>query len=127
MTQPKHNKEVVLGFLRLAFTEKRPADAFAEYAGENYVQHNPHAPASAEASAQYLTRFVARFPELSLDVRRVIAEDDLVCTHSLLRLTPASRGSAVADVMRVRDGRIVEHWDVVQEVPETTVSGNPMI
>ena len=41
MTQPKHNKEVVLGFLRLAFTEKRPADAFAEYAGENYVQHNP--------------------------------------------------------------------------------------
>jgi predicted SnoaL-like aldol condensation-catalyzing enzyme len=101
MTQPQYDKEVVLGFLRLAFTEKRPADAFAEYAGENYVQHNPHAPASDE--------------------------DDLVCTHSLLRLTPGSRGSAVADVMRVRDGRIVEHWDVVQEVPETTASGNPMI
>ncbi|WP_086848504.1 nuclear transport factor 2 family protein [Amycolatopsis kentuckyensis] len=123
----QNNKEVVLAFLRLAFTEKRPADAFAEYVGDGYVQHNPHAPAGGEASARYLAGFVARFPGLSLDVRRVIAEDDLVCTHSLLRLTPGSRGSAIADVMRVRDGRIVEHWDVVQEVPETTASGNPMI
>ncbi|MFF1612040.1 nuclear transport factor 2 family protein [Amycolatopsis sp. NPDC058278] len=127
MTEPQHNKEVVLAFLRLAFIEKRPVDAFAEYVGDGYVQHNPHAPASAEASARYLAGFVGRFPELTLDVRRVIAEDDLVCTHSLLRLTPGSRGSAIADVMRVRNGRIVEHWDVVQEVPEATASGNPMI
>ena len=127
MTETQHNKELVLAFLRRAFTERRPADAFAEYVGDGYVQHNPQAPASAEASARYLAGFVARFPELSLDVHRVIAEDDLVCTHSLLRLTLGSRGSAIADVMRVRDGRIVEHWDVVQEVPETTVSGNPMV
>ncbi|SEB33632.1 Predicted SnoaL-like aldol condensation-catalyzing enzyme [Amycolatopsis tolypomycina] len=127
MTESQRNKEVVLAFLRLAFTEKRPADAFAAHVGDGYVQHNPHAPAGAAASARYLAGFVARFPELSLDVHRVIAEDDLVCTHGLLRLTPGSRGSAVADVMRVRDGRIVEHWDVVQEVPEVTVSGNPMV
>jgi predicted SnoaL-like aldol condensation-catalyzing enzyme len=127
MTESQRNKEVVLGFLRLAFTDKRPADAFAEYVGDGYVQHNPHAPASAEASARYLAGFVTRFPELTLDVHRVIAEEDLVCTHSLLRLTPGSRGSAIADVMRVRDGRITEHWDVVQEIPETTASGNPMI
>jgi predicted SnoaL-like aldol condensation-catalyzing enzyme len=123
----QQNKEVVLGFLRLAFGEKRPADAFAEYVGDDYVQHNPHAPARADASADYLAGFVARFPELSLDVRRVIAEGDLVCTHSLMRLTPGSRGSAIADVMRVRDGRIVEHWDVVQEIPEATAGGNPMV
>ena len=123
----QQNKEVVLGFLRLAFGEKRPADAFAEYVGDDYVQHNPHAPARADASAEYLTGFVARFPELSLDVRRVVAEGDLVCTHSLMRLTPGSRGSAIADVMRVQDGRIVEHWDVVQEIPEATASGNPMV
>ena len=123
----QQNKEVVLGFLRLAFGEKRPADAFAEYVGDDYVQHNPHAPARADASAEYLAGFVARFPELSLDVRRVVAEGDLVCTHSLMRLTPGSRGSAIADVMRVRDGRIVEHWDVVQEIPEATASGNPMV
>jgi predicted SnoaL-like aldol condensation-catalyzing enzyme len=123
----QQNKEVVLGFLRLAFGEKRPADAFAEYVGDDYVQHNPHAPARADASADYLAGFVARFPELSLDVRRVVAEGDLVCTHSLMRLTPGSRGSAIADVMRVRDGRIVEHWDVVQEIPEATAGGNPMV
>lgn len=128
MTQsPQHNKEVVLGFLRRAFTEKRPAEAFAEYVAEDYTQHNPHAPAGPAASARYLAGFVAGHPGLTLDVHRVIAEDDLVCTHSVLRLTPESRGSAIADVMRVRDGRIVEHWDVVQEVPEVTVSGNPMV
>ncbi|WP_410569129.1 nuclear transport factor 2 family protein [Amycolatopsis sp. cmx-4-61] len=127
MTETQRNKEVVLAFLRTAFTEKRPADAFAEHVGESYIQHHPHAPASAAASARYLAGFVARFPELTLEVHRVIAEGDLVGTHSLLRLTPGSRGSAVADVMRVRDGRIVEHWDVVQEVPEATVSGNPVV
>ncbi|WP_103353108.1 nuclear transport factor 2 family protein [Amycolatopsis sp. CA-128772] len=127
MTQAQRNKEVVLAFLQLAFTEKRPADAFAEYVGEDYVQHNPHAPAGAAASARYLAGFVAGHPDLTLDVHRVLAEDDLVCTHGVLCLTPGSRGSAIADVMRVRDGRIVEHWDVVQAVPETTASGNPMV
>lgn len=126
-TETQRNREVVLGFLRTAFTEKRPADAFAAYVGEDYVQHNPHAPARADASAEYLESFVHRFPELTLEVHRIVAEDDLVCTHGLMRLTPGSRGSAIADVMRVRDGRIVEHWDVVQEVPESTVSGNPMV
>ncbi|WP_290053440.1 nuclear transport factor 2 family protein [Amycolatopsis solani] len=127
MTDSQRNKEVVLGFLRVAFGEKRPEVAFETYVGEDYVQHNPHAPGSAAESARYLAGFVARFPELTLEVRRVVAEDDLVCTHSLMRLTPNARGSAIADVMRVRDGRIVEHWDVVQEVPEATVSGNSMV
>ncbi|WP_285482581.1 nuclear transport factor 2 family protein [Amycolatopsis sp. NBRC 101858] len=127
MTDIQRDKEVVVGFLRSAFTEKRPADAFAKCVGDDYVQHNPHAPARTDASAEYLAGFVDRFPDLSLEVHRVVAEDDLVCTHSLLRLTSGSRGSAIADVMRVRDGRIVEHWDVVQEIPESTVSGNPMV
>ncbi len=127
MTEAQRNKEVVLDFLRKVFTEKRPAEAFAEHAADGYVQHNPHAPAGAEESTRYLAGFLARFPDLVLDVRRVIAEDDLVCTHGLIRLTPESRGSAVADVVRVRDGRIVEHWDVIQEIPEVTASGNPMV
>ncbi|MEU7786091.1 ester cyclase [Amycolatopsis sp. NPDC049159] len=127
MTEAQRNKEVVLGFLRVAFEEKRPVEAFELYVGKGYVQHNPHAPGGASESAGYLERFVAGFPELRLEVRRVVAEDDLVCTHSLMRLTPDSRGSAIADVMRVREGRIVEHWDVVQEVPEVTASGNPVV
>ncbi|WP_370970670.1 nuclear transport factor 2 family protein [Amycolatopsis sp. cg9] len=127
MTDSQRNKEVVLGFLRVAFEEKRPVEAFESYVGEGYVQHNPHAPGSAAESARYLARFVREFPELRLEVKRVVAEDDLVCTHSLMRLTPDARGSAIADVMRVREGRIVEHWDVVQEVPEDTVSGNSMV
>ncbi|WP_239071711.1 nuclear transport factor 2 family protein [Amycolatopsis sp. SID8362] len=76
MMDSQRNKEVVLGFLRVAFGEKRPVEAFEAYVGEGYVQHNPHAPGDAGESARYLARFVERFPELRLEVRRVVAEGD---------------------------------------------------
>ncbi|MFB9905690.1 nuclear transport factor 2 family protein [Allokutzneria oryzae] len=117
---------MVQDFLNLAFNDKRPAEAFAEHVGPDYVQRDPDAPDGAEASARHLAGFVARFPELSLDIKRVIAEDDLVVTHCLMRLTPDSRGSAVADIMRVADGRTVEHWDVVPDLLENPANGDTM-
>lgn len=73
-----------------------------------------------------LTGFVGQFPELRLEIRRMFAEGDHVITHCLMRLTPESRGSAVMDIMRLREGRIVEHWDVVQDVPEHPANSNTM-
>jgi predicted SnoaL-like aldol condensation-catalyzing enzyme len=68
-----------------------------------------------------------QFPELHLDIKRVIAEDDLVVTHSNLHLKPpGDLGMAVADFWRIADGKIVEHWDVVQEVPEKSSNDNTM-
>ncbi|MEH0529737.1 nuclear transport factor 2 family protein [Streptomyces stelliscabiei] len=67
-----------------------------------------------------------QFPELWLDIKRAIAEGDLVATHSDLHLKFGARGMAVADFWRVVDGKIVEHWDVVQEVPEKSATDNTM-
>jgi len=67
-----------------------------------------------------------QFPELHLDIKRALAEEDLVFTHSHLHLKPGDRGMSVADIWRIADGRIVEHWDVVQEVPEASANDNTM-
>ena len=121
-----HHKETVQSFLDLVFNGKRPEEAFAKYVGAGYIQHNPHAPEGSEASAKHLAGFVSQAPGLSLEIKRVIAEGDLVVTHGLLKFSPEDRGSAFADIMRLKDGKIVEHWDVVQEVPENPANDNSM-
>src|SRR5687767_15156943 len=65
-------------------------------------------------------------PQMSLDIKRAVAEGDLVVTHSLLKTSPEDRGTAAADFFRLEDGKIVEHWDVLQPVPETAANDHPM-
>jgi len=71
-------------------------------------------------------RFAQIFPELRMEPKRIIAEGDLVVLHSHLILKPGDRGTAVVDIFRLENGKIVEHWDVVQEVPETAKNSNTM-
>lgn len=123
----EHNKQVVMDFMETAFNAKQPVEAFARCAGEPYVQHNGHAPDGAQACGRLLADFVAEHPAMSIDVRRIFADGDFVITHSVLRTAPDDRGSAAADIFRLHDGRIVEHWDVVAAIPESTVSGNPVV
>ena len=126
MEDIESNKQTVLAYYNLAFNEKQPAEAVARYQGPVYIQHNPQAPDGAEAFIQFVTGFAAQFPQLSIDIRRVIAEGDLVATHGLLKLGPEDRGTAVVDIFRLENGKIVEHWDVLQPVPETSANDHPM-
>jgi predicted SnoaL-like aldol condensation-catalyzing enzyme len=121
-----NSKHLVAAYLDLAFNQKRPADAFDQYIGETYVQHNPHAPDGVAASRASLTGLVEQFPGMSLEIIRQIAEDDLVVTHCLMRMSPGERGSAVVDIVRVDGDRIVEHWDVVQPIPAVSANDNTM-
>jgi predicted SnoaL-like aldol condensation-catalyzing enzyme len=91
-----------------------------------YTQHNPEAQDGPEAFVGYVHWLRGQLPELHLDIVRAIAEDDLVVTHSNLHLAAGDRGMAVADFWRVVDGKIVEHWDVTQEVPEKSANENAM-
>lgn len=76
---------------------------------------------------QPFVEFVGQFPGLSVDIKRVIAEGDLVVTHSLMKTSPEDRGTAAADVFRLEGGKIVEHWDVLQPVPERAANDNTML
>ena len=71
--------------------------------------------------------FTTQNPQLHVDIKRVIGECDMVVTHSHLTLSPSDRGSAVADIFRLNcQGKVVEHWDVIQAVPETSANDNTM-
>jgi predicted SnoaL-like aldol condensation-catalyzing enzyme len=126
MADLEQNKRTVLGFYTEAFNDKRPEEAVAKYLGPRYIQHNPQAPDGPEAFIQFVKAYSARFPQLSIDVRRVIAEGDFVVTHSLLKTGPDDRGTAAVDFFRLEDGKVVEHWDVLQPVPETAANDHPM-
>jgi len=126
MADLERNKQTVVGFYTLAFNDKQPAEAVARYVGSQYIQHNPLAGDGAEAFIQFVTGFLAQVPQLSVEIKRTIAEGDFVVTHCLLKMSPEDRGTAVMDFFRLEDGKIVEHWDVLQPVPETAANNNTM-
>ncbi|HXR68794.1 MAG TPA: nuclear transport factor 2 family protein [Dermatophilaceae bacterium] len=126
MADSNENKKTVLAFYSQAFNDRQPAEAVAEYVGATYRQHNPQAQDGPVGFIQFVLGFLGRFPDASLEIKRVVAEGDLVVTHSLLRTSADDRGTAAADIFRLEDGMVVEHWDVLQPVPETSANGNTM-
>lgn len=119
-------KAIVLAFYQLGFIEGRVAEAFERYVGPTYTQHNPRVADGAAPAIAFLTRNFAENPQRRNEIKRVIAEGDLVALHIHARPNPESRGVAIVDIFRVENGRIVEHWDVIQPVPESSANGNGM-
>jgi predicted SnoaL-like aldol condensation-catalyzing enzyme len=122
MADLERHKRTVVEFYELAFNGKEPEQAVEKYVGPRYVQHNPQAPDGPEA----FIGFVKAFPEASVDIRRVFADDDIVITHSLVKFTPDDRGTVAVDFFRLQDGKVVEHWDVLQPFPEESANPHPM-
>ena len=99
-----------------------------DYVHEDYIQHNPGLPNGLAALAAFVAGFYAeKSPEGAFAIARLMAYEDIVVAHSLFRLNAADCGSADVDVYRVRDGKLVEYWEVKERVPENLVSGNPMV
>jgi predicted SnoaL-like aldol condensation-catalyzing enzyme len=126
MSDLDRNKQTVIAFITRAFNDKQPADAVAQYVGSQYIQHDPQSPDGAEAFIQFVNGFAGQFPQLRIDIKRVIAEGDLVVAHLLITMAPENRGMAGVDIFRLQDGKIVEHWDVLQPVPEQAANNNTM-
>ncbi|WP_198543614.1 nuclear transport factor 2 family protein [Pseudofrankia sp. BMG5.36] len=120
-----YNKKLVTAFVdRLLVT--KDLSAIDAYVGPEYDQHNPNIPDGVAGVKTGLGAYFTQFPQLQIIPKRIVAEGDLVAVHSNYVDTPGTRGQAVVDLFRVRDGRIVEHWDAVQEVPESSANGNTM-
>lgn len=119
-------KAVVVKVLKRLF-EDGDTSVVDRHIRPDYIQHNPLAPNGTAALKAFAGPLATQFPDLKYDIKRVFAEGDLVLAHSNVVLTPGTRGTAVVDIFRFdRDGRIAEHWDVAQQVPATSVSGNDM-
>jgi predicted SnoaL-like aldol condensation-catalyzing enzyme len=122
----ERNKQNVVQYYELAFNAKQPEQAAEKYLGPQYIQHNPQAPDGADAFIAFVNGFAAQFPELSIEIKRVVGEGDIVVTHGLLKTSAEDRGTVAADFFRLENGKIVEHWDVLQSFPETSANDHPM-
>jgi predicted SnoaL-like aldol condensation-catalyzing enzyme len=120
------NKKIVRDFYDMALNQKKPEEAVSKYVGKVYRQHNPNAGDGPEAFINFVKGFVKQYPELHFDFKRFIAEGDLVVVHSHLKVNPSDRGTAVMDIFRVDKGKVVEHWDVLQQIPEKSANKNTM-
>jgi predicted SnoaL-like aldol condensation-catalyzing enzyme len=120
------NKELVRDFYHLSLNLKKPEEAVAKYLGPYYRQHNPGAADGADAFIAFVHGFTGAFPALHFDFKRFIAEGDLVVVQSHLVRQAGDRGIAVMDIFRIENNRIVEHWDVLQEIPESPANSNTM-
>lgn len=123
---PQSNKDIVVAFFRMMFQDRDVDEAVRLYVGKNYIQHNPYMRDGVEPMVDFFPHYFEQHPQASVDIKRVIAEGDLVMVHNLWRESPEDRGQAVVDIFRVENGKIVEHWDVSQEIPENPANKNGM-
>lgn len=125
-TSTEANKRVVRDFYELAFNQHKPTEAAKKYIGEKYIQHNPYVPNGAEAFYGYFEGYFTEHPKSHVDIKRVLGDGDLVVLHLHSMIDEKDRGVAIVDIFRVEHGKIVEHWDVIQPIPEKAANNNTM-
>ena len=122
---PEANKKAVLEFYDKALNQK-DFDAAAKYFGPRYIQHNPGAPDGIEGFKAFIAQRKEKFPNARSEIKRAFAEGDYVILHVHGVREPGERGVAIVDIFRLENGKIVEHRDVVQPIPEKTANDNGM-
>ena len=119
-------REVVEQFTELLYEQKQVRLAFEAWVHPDYIQHKPTLPDGREPVIRFLEALFRRSPERTMTIHRIIASDDIVAVHYHSQANPEDPGFAVVDIFRVDDCRLVEHWDVVQAVPEQAENDNTM-
>lgn len=126
MSQCEQNKSNAMAFYDLMFNQCNPKQAIEEYVGAAYIQHNPEVADGKEASIKYFEQMAAEFPNKRVTFKRAIAEDPYVVLHCHQEW-PGDQDYAGIDIFRFdKNGKVVEHWDVLQIIPKQSAHNNTM-
>lgn len=123
-TEEQANKEIVLDFYQKALNDK-DFDAASKHLGK-YIQHNPMAADGPEGLRAFLEYLKTNYPQSKSTITKVMVDGDFVILRVHAIREPGQRGNAIVDIFRVENGKIEEHWDSVQPVPETSKNTNTM-
>ena len=119
------NRKAVLEFYEKGINQK-DADAAIAYMGNRYVQHNPNAADGPEGFRKFIAFLREKFPNSRSEIKRSFVDGDYVIVHVHAVREPGTRGNAIIDIFKLEDGKIVEHWDVAQPIPENPANNNTM-
>jgi len=122
--ETERNRAVVADFARLFYTERNVRAAFERHVAPDYIQHNPAILDGRDAAIAMLEPKFSQ-PGASFEIKRILVDGDMAMIHLHGRPSPDGLGGAVADIYRLRDGRIVEHWDVLQPIQAQTANPHP--
>ena len=119
------NLKLVVQFYEQFFNKHEVAKA-AEIVSEDYKQHNPEVPDGKKPFVDYFSQFFKETPQSKARIVRTATSGDLVWLQVHSTNAPNDRGQAVLDIFRVKNGKIVEHWDIIQDVPAQSANENSM-
>ncbi len=119
------NKKVVSQFYQNAINDKNFAAA-EPFLGPWYIQHNPRAQDGIDGFKKYIDYLKSTYPQAHSEIKRIMTDGDYVILHVHSIKEPGTRGQAIVDIFRLEDNKIVEHWDVIQEIPAESANNNGM-
>jgi predicted SnoaL-like aldol condensation-catalyzing enzyme len=123
--QEEANRSAVLAFYEKGLNQK-DADAALAYVGNRYVQHNPNAADGPDGFRKFIGFLREKFPNSRSEIKRSFVDGDYVILHVHAVREPGTKGNAIIDIFKLENGKIVEHWDVVQPIPDNPANGNTM-
>jgi predicted SnoaL-like aldol condensation-catalyzing enzyme len=122
----ERNKQIAIAFYERLINQFDPEGAFAEHGGDTYRQHTPAIEDGREGVTKFIHWLHASFPQSRMEIKRAFSDGDMVILHCHWVRSPGERGNAVVDFFLVERDKVVEHWDVIQEIPETALNNNTM-
>jgi predicted SnoaL-like aldol condensation-catalyzing enzyme len=123
--QMEENKKTVRALYE-AVLNKKDFDEASKYLGSKYIQHNPNAADGPDGLKGFIGFLKDKFPNNRSEIKRIFADGDYVIVHVHAVREPGTRGNAIIDIFRLENGKVVEHWDVVQPIPEKAANDNGM-
>lgn len=125
LKQPHTNLEIATDFID-AIVNKKDFNLASQYLGSEYIEHDPQGENGPIGLKGFIESLKENYPESRIEIKRAIVDGDYVVFHVYSLLNPGTPGQAIVDIFRLENGKVIEHWDVTQAIPDSAANANGM-